>query len=143
MRIFVQPLLLATSLLTGLVAPAHAATPTLTTNQGIFRTGDTLALSAGIVPTNDAGVMSDIYVAVVLPSGAVVTLDPNLAWNAALVPIVTAFPLANLQAPDFYALPLPALPGGLYNFHVVLTPTGTSPLDSSARLGAASAPIIF
>ena len=141
MRIIVQ--LLAAGLLSGLVAPSPAATPTLTTNQGIFRTGDTLVLSAGIVPTNDAGVKSDIYVAVVLPSGAVVTLDPNLVWNAALVPIVTAFPLANLQAPDFYALPLPALPGGLYNFHVVLTPTGTSPLDSSARLGAASAPIIL
>lgn len=143
MRIFVQSLLLAASLLTGLVAPSHAATPTLTTNQDIFSTGDTLALSAGIVPTNDAGVQSDIYVSVVLPSGAMLTLDLNLAWNAALVPIVTAIPLANLQAPNFYVVPLPALAGGLYNFHVVATPTGTSPLDSGARLGAASAPIIF
>lgn len=142
-RTFVQSLLMAASLLTWLVAPSHAATLTLTTNQGIFRTGDTLALSVGVAPTNDAGVKSDIYVAVVLPSGAVLTLAPNLGWNAALVPIVTAFSLANLQAPNFYVFPLPDLPGGIYNFHVIATPTGTSPLNSGARLGAASAPMIF
>jgi len=99
---------------------------------------DTLKLSGGIVPSNDdANVLSDVYVAVVLPDGSIFTLAPNLTWDATLTPILKAFPIANIQAPNFYSLSIPeSLSKGTYTFYLVATPTNANPLDSSLWLGS-------
>jgi len=139
----IQSILWVASLL---VAPLQAATLTLTINKTIFSSGDTLSLSGTMMPTGDDNVQSDIYVAVVLPSGqGVFTLDHHLAWNAGWVPILQAFPVANIQVPNFYSLTLPAgLPVGEYIFSLTAVKTGESPLNSAAWLGIARmAPITF
>ena len=75
--------------------------------------------------------------AVVLPDGSIFTLTPNLTWGATLTPILEAFPIANIQAPNFYSLSLPeSLPKGTYTFYLVATPTNSNPLDSSLWLGS-------
>ena len=91
-------LFFAVFLISVFVPSLQAATLTLSTNQAVYAPGDTLMLSGGIVPSNDANVPSDIYVAVVLPDGSILTLAPNLSWSSALTPILKAFPLANIQA---------------------------------------------
>lgn len=129
---------------TVLPAPLFAANLALTTNQSIYNAGDALSLSGVIVPTNDAGVPSDIYVAVVLPDGAIQTLNSELVWSEVLAPILAATPLANLQAPNFYSLALPAaLPSGSYTFFLVAVPAGMPPQNSDTWLGFASATITF
>lgn len=144
MRAVFRFVLVSAWLLAVSVSWSFAATLSLTANQSSFGSGNTLSLSAGIVPTNDAGVSSDIYVAVVSPSGDVLTLDRNFSWSASMAPILTASPIANLQAPNFYSIQLPAaLSSGQYTFYLIAVPTGADPLNSSGWLGYASASITF
>lgn len=129
---------------TVLSTPSFAANLTLATSQSVYSAGDTLSLSGSIAPTNDAGAPCDIYVAVVLPDGTILTLDSGLVWSEALAPVLTATPLTNLQAPNFYSATLPAaLPGGSYTFLLVAVPAGMPPQDSNTWLGFASATMIF
>ena len=139
-----QLTLLAAIFLLGLVPPLYAATLTLNTNQTSFAPGNILSISGSILPTNDSGVLSDIYVAVVLPNGSIQTLDPNFVWRNALLPIVSGYQLAQLNAPNFYSLAMPTgLPEGSYTFYLVLARAGGNPMDSSMWLGYANAPITF
>ena len=144
MRRLKQSILLGASVLLGLVPPLSAATLTLNTNQTSFGPGNTLSISGSILPTNDGGVPSDIYVAVVLPNGNIQTLDPTLVWRNALIPIVNGYQLAQLNAPNFYSLAMPTgLPEGSYTFYLVATRAGANPIDSSIWLGSANAPVTY
>ena len=118
---------------------------TLTTNKVIFSPGDTLSLSGAIMPTTDATVQSDIYIAAVLPDDKeVFSLDPNFTWKAGWVPILPAFTLTELQATDFYSLLLPAgLPLGKYTFSLVAVPTGADPLNSTTWLNSTSTEVFL
>ena len=137
MRTFIRHFL-AVFLIASFVPSLQAVTLSLSTNQAVYVPSDTLKLSGGIVPSNDdANVLSDVYVAVVLPDGSIFTLAPNLTWDATLTPILKAFPIANIQAPNFYSLSIPeSLPKGTYTFYLVATPTNSNPLDSSLWLGS-------
>ena len=144
MRRLKQSILLTAIVLLGLVPPLSAATLTLNTNQTSFGPGNTLSISGSILPTNDGGVLSDIYVAVVLPNGNIQTLDPNLVWRNALIPIVNGYQLAQLNAPNFYSLALPTgLPEGNYTFYLVAARAGANPIESSVWLGSANAPFTY
>ncbi|PZN74672.1 MAG: hypothetical protein DM484_20770 [Candidatus Methylumidiphilus alinenensis] len=145
MRKFKHSSLLAIMLLVVLVAPISAATLSLGTNHPIsYSPGDTLILSGSILPTYDRGILSDIYVAVVFPNGSIQTLDENFVWHDTLVPILSAFRLAKLDAPNFYSVQLTsALPSGLYILYLVAVPTGANPFDTSTWLGSARAVIAF
>lgn len=137
-------LLPAVCLFMSVVAPLHGATISLTTNQAVFSQGDTLTLSLDIIPTDDANVPSEIHLAVVLPDGAVRTLDRNRVWKTTLEPLDDALPLAYTHKPAFYSMALPAdLPLGKYTFYLVAVRAGSPPLNSAAWLGSASTMITF
>ena len=142
MRTFIRHFL-AVFLIASFVPSLQAVTLSLSTNQAVYVPSDTLKLSGGIVPSNDdANVLSDVYVAVVLPDGSIFTLAPNLTWDATLTPILKAFPIANIQAPNFYSLSIPeSLPKGTYTFYLVATPTNANPLDSSLWLSSVTTTI--
>lgn len=147
MGTFKRLLLLAAwgiALVTGTVASSSAATLTLTTNQTGYTPGSPLTLSATLAPTNDAGVLADLYIAVVLPDGSIKILDNQFAWGDAPVAILPGTPIGNLQAPDFYALALPAgLPSGQYTFVFVAVAAGADPFDNQSWLGVAMTTIDF
>jgi hypothetical protein len=122
----------------------HAASLTLSTGQTNYVPGNTLSLSATLVPDVDAGMATDLYVAVVTPGGDILTLDANGAWSAALAPILSGIPLSSLSAPNFYVAPLSSsLASGEYVFALVAVATGGNPLDSRTWLGFASATVAF
>lgn len=132
-------------LLSLFAAPASfAATLLLSTNQSSFGPGNQLLLSASITPSNDAGVPADIYVAMVTPDNAILTLNSTLQWVSTLSPIAASVPLAALQANNFYAAVLPAnVANGNYNFYLIAVRAGQDPANSSNWLGVSTAPITF
>lgn len=135
-------LLLCSTLL--LVQSSDAATVGLSTNQSSYLPGNTLSLSASLVPDTDAGLVVDIYVAVVTPGSATLTLDSRRQWVTTLEPIVRGYRLAALQAPNFYQAPLSeGLASGTYTFMVVVVQSGQSPLIASNWLGHAQRSIVF
>jgi len=102
-----------------------------------------LSLSGGISTTNDANVQSDVYVAVVMPDDSVWTLGSDAVWQPTLQPILSEFPLAKIDAPNFYSTQLPAdVMAGKYTFYLVAAPAGTKdPGDASTWLGYAKIPV--
>jgi hypothetical protein len=139
---FGKSVLLVASLIAGCIVPTQAATLSLTANQTIYNPGNTVDLSAMIFPMDDDKVLSDIYLAVVMPDNSLLALDRNKAWKTSLSPIISATPIASINAPNFYSLPLPANQvEGKYTFYLVAVPTGKNPLDRSAWLGYSIAPI--
>lgn len=137
--------LLFAVLLPGLLpAPAQAVSLTLTVNQSQFSTGQTLSLSAGATPSNDAGRAVDLYLALVLPSGTLLTLDSQSTWQSSLTPLLRNWALSAVQANDFYRLALPTgLPGGSYGVYLIAVASGNDPTLSSNWLASANTSFSF
>ncbi|MCP5356965.1 MAG: hypothetical protein H7A06_02350 [Pseudomonadales bacterium] len=133
------------SLLSFLISSGSwAANVTLSTNQSSFGPGNNLSLSAAISPTNDAGVSTDLYVAIVTPDNAILTLNSELRWVSSLSPIAAGVSLAVLEARDFYTVELPTgVANGSYSIYLIAVRGGSDPANSDNWLGFSIAPITF
>lgn len=127
-----------------LSANSLAATLTLTVNEATIAPGQTFSLSADIAPNGDTGTLADLYVAVITPTGSLLTLDNTLAWVTSITPIVRSFSLASLHAANFYSMAMPSvLAKGQYTFYFLAFPAGQDPLGSQGNLGISAALMTF
>lgn len=117
-------------------AEAGAASVAITTGRSAYEVDseDTLTLSAAINAGSDEGTPVDIYISASLDLGASFFLTPNREWDSPIVPLVENFPLASLDAPGFYAIPIAGLGQGNYQFSLLLTRAGTDPSNQANRL---------
>lgn len=100
-------------------APARAEVSSNSSHYTLNKEG-TLRLSAIIEPGDAAGVAADIFIKVSLNGGAPLFLGPDMQWNGVEKAIVTQFPLAGVNVPNFYSLPSNILPEGVYKFEILV-----------------------
>lgn len=135
---------LAAAFLACLVAPLYALNLNIGTNQDALAYGETLSLSLRTNPnSSEAGMLSDQYIAAILPDGSLFTLSNDLTWTSAIRPVFAARPLTVSDKTTVYSLRIPeSLPSGKYTFYLVVVPAGADPLINSNWIGYDMNPVI-
>lgn len=127
-----------------LAVSAGSAGPsaTISTNQTSFteNSNEILALSATIRAGSAAGTAADIYVQADVAGLGVFYLGPppGWIWSAAVAPVVSLARLADIDAPNFYSIPIAGLPATTYTFDVFVLRSGYYPYSPTGTLATAT-----
>lgn len=109
----------------------------LTTNQRVYRPGDSVVLSATITPSSvEQGTPADLYVIATLGNGETFSLGSSLSWAAGRIPMFAGFPLGAVNAPRFHSVPVAGLPNGIYTLYLLAVRPRTDPTVRGNWLGS-------
>jgi len=107
-----------------IVNRAAGATPTiaLTLNATTFITNNTMTVTA---TTTASPLRADIYVALQLPDGTLLVMQPGGSFSTALTPLLANIPIPAFNGPIFSFTFTGAEPAGTYTWFAALTTPGT------------------
>lgn len=138
-----QTMVCTASVCNSISTEAGAASISISTNRPSFSVGspDNLILSATINAGTSTGILSDIYVGVSFDLGSTFYLSSTLEWVSTLTPAAINFPIVDVNAPDFYTIPIDGLPEGNFQFSLSLNRAGTDASNTNNRIayGASTA----
>jgi len=101
-----------------------SATVTLRLNASAFNTAATMILNATTVAGNPPTV-ADIYVALQLPDGTLLVMQPDGSFGAALTPLLSNIAVPAFNGPIFTFTFSGAEPVGVYTWFAAFTQPGT------------------
>lgn len=131
--------------ITGPGNSAVQASATISTNQASFteNSNEVLALSGAILSGSSAGTAADIYIQANVAGFGVFYLGPPPAWiwSTAAVPVATVASLADIDAPNFYVMPIIGLPATTYNIRILVLRSGGNPGSPTDVLATATSAI--
>jgi len=105
-------------------SPVIVPAISLTLNQAAYVAGNTLAVTV----TTTAGapsVNADIYIALQLPDGTLLVMQPGGSFSTALTPLVSNIPVPDFNGPIFNFAFSGTEPAGNYTWFAALTTPGT------------------
>jgi len=93
-------------------------------NGSVFRTGNTMTLTATTVASVPA-TNADVYVALQLPDGTLLLMQPNGSFSTLVTPLLSNIPVPDFTGPIFNYTFTGAEPFGNYTWFAALTTPGT------------------